>query len=120
MPVKRLFCYVDESGQDTRGELFVVSLVVADHERDALALICEQIERQSGKGRVKWSKARHKERLAYLQQVLRLPQLEGRLYFGVYRDTLDYLSATIRTIAAAIEVASESAEAQATIRIDGL
>jgi hypothetical protein len=120
MPAKRLFCYVDESGQDTQGELFVVSVVITDEEREALINICEEIERQSGKGRVKWSKARHPQRLAYLQQVLRLPQLQGKLYFGLYHETLDYLSAMIRTIALAISAAADAAEVQATVRIDGL
>ncbi len=50
--VKRLFCYVDESGQDTKGALFIVSVVITGQERESLIQICEAIERECGKGKV--------------------------------------------------------------------
>jgi len=33
----KLYCYVDETGQDTLGELFIVAVVVSDADRDNLA-----------------------------------------------------------------------------------
>ncbi len=56
--MQRLFCYVDESGQDTEGQLFIVSVVLAQAERDSLISLWEQIEQQSGKGSSKWVKAK--------------------------------------------------------------
>ena len=32
--IHKLYCYVDESGQDTRGALFVVAAVVAAEDRE--------------------------------------------------------------------------------------
>lgn len=49
----KLYCYVDESGQDTEGRLFIVGGVITTQERDELTALCEQIERNVGK-RNKW------------------------------------------------------------------
>jgi hypothetical protein len=48
--VHKLYCYVDESGQDTEGQFFIVSVVVTGRERDEVTRQLEQIEHQSGKG----------------------------------------------------------------------
>lgn len=37
---EKVFCYVDESGQDTQGILFIVAIVITSHERDQLYEIC--------------------------------------------------------------------------------
>ena len=50
---QKIYCYVDETGQDTLGELFIVSVVVNSADRDALVAVLEKIERTSGKGKVK-------------------------------------------------------------------
>lgn len=70
---QKFYCYVDETGQDTRGELFIVTVVVADQERDQLRQACEEIERDSRKGRRKWVKTKYNRRLAYIQQVVERP-----------------------------------------------
>jgi hypothetical protein len=54
---QKLYCYVDESGQDTEGELFIVAVVVATEERERLRKICTDIEANSRKGIRKWSKS---------------------------------------------------------------
>lgn len=46
---QKLYAYVDESGQDTQGELFVVAVVVTGSERDALRQALRNIERDSCK-----------------------------------------------------------------------
>lgn len=34
---QKLYCYVDESGQDTKGKLFVVGIVVTGNEKEELS-----------------------------------------------------------------------------------
>jgi hypothetical protein len=46
---QKLYAYVDESGQDTLGELFLVSVVVTGEARDGLRKKLRTIERVSGK-----------------------------------------------------------------------
>lgn len=118
MPQK-FFCYVDESGQDTQGKLFIVSIVVAAWERDHLIQVCETIEQKTGKGRVKWIKTSYRQRLAYIQQVLSQPIFQQKLNFAVYRNTRDYATLTTQAIVQALSATGET-DYKATILIDGL
>jgi len=90
MTVKKLYCYVDETGQDTQGKLFVVSVVVSSNERDELLKLCEEIEKESGKGKFKWGKAEKKLRLDYLKRIFKTKIFKGKLRYSVFRDTKDY------------------------------
>jgi len=88
--IEKLYCYVDETGQDTRGELFIVSVVIVGAGRDQAIQLCEAIERATGKGRVKWLKTRYDRRLAYIRRVLQEPIFQGKLNFAIYQNTGDY------------------------------
>jgi hypothetical protein len=57
--LQKLYAYVDESGQDTAGRLFVVGVLLLADERDALLPRLEAIEIRSGKHNMKWQKTRH-------------------------------------------------------------
>ena len=65
----KLYCYVDETGQDTTGKFFIVAIVVADKRRDDLQQWLEAIERDSGK-RTKWMKTSDKSRCAYIEALI--------------------------------------------------
>ena len=119
MPAHKLYCYVDESGQDTEGRLFVVSVVITGPQRDQALTLCERIEAETGKGRVKWVRTSYERRLAYIERVLSEPLLQGSLYASISYDTRAYLSFTVETIAWAID-ASTNQPYKATVLIDGL
>ncbi len=116
---RKFFCYVDESGQDTQGELFIVSVVVADEEVSLLRRLCEAIEEDAGKGRRKWAKTNPLRRRAYIEKVISSSAFEGKLNFAAYRDSLDYTTLTVRTIAEALKARGER-DYRATVFIDGL
>lgn len=116
---QKIYCYVDETGQDTQGALFIVSVVVTDTERDRITRLCEAIERSSGKKRVKWTKTHYTRQVAYIEQILQEPAFQGRLYFAIYRDSTDYVALTTKTIAAAT-LDHVAGPYKATILIDGL
>ncbi|MBI3912667.1 MAG: DUF3800 domain-containing protein [Chloroflexi bacterium] len=115
----RLYCYVDESGQDTEGDLFVVSVIVADEARERIAQQCEKIEAATGKGRVKWTRSDYVRKQEYIRLILREPELANSLFFAVYRNSKEYFSLTVQTIARAIAMRGEKSY-KATILIDGL
>ena len=92
---KRIDLYVDESGQDTRGKLFVVAIVAVENS-DELRRHCESLEMSSGKGKMKWRSAQKKRRITYLQTVTSSASTLGvTLFYTVFRRTTDYDSATI-------------------------
>lgn len=116
---RKFFCYVDESGQDTRGELFIVSVVINDREAAQLRETCEEIERLSRKGQRKWAKTTYDRRLAYIRQVLSKPIFVAKLDFAIYHDSLDYAAMTVQTIVRTLRATGET-DYKATVFIDGL
>ncbi len=66
--MQKLYCYVDESGQDTEGKLFLVSVVVLDRDRELIQQHLGGVERRSCKGNRKWFHTNEKRRLAYIGQ----------------------------------------------------
>lgn len=121
----KLFCYVDESGQDTEGQLFIVSVVVIETMRDEIKALCERIEHDTKKQRVKWYDSSHRVRMAYIQQILALLPSTVELCFANYQQTTDYLSMTVETVASAVRVITAEhdtilSEHKVTTLIDGL
>ena len=117
--VEKIYCYVDETGQDTKGDLFIVSVVIVEHERNQVIELCEKIEQKTHKGRVKWIKANYSKRLDYIRTILQEPAFMGKLNFAVYRNSRDYLPLTVLTIARSV-TALALADYKATVLIDGL
>lgn len=97
--MQKLYAYVDETGQDTEGDFFIVSVVVTAEEYEVLREQLEQIEQATGKGRVKWSRAKDAARVAYIERVLATPAFRGKLHYGVHHQTKDYLMRTAITTA---------------------
>jgi len=62
--MQNLYCYVDETGQDTHGAFFLVAVVIVEEERVYLQAALEQIEQQSQKGHLKWQKTAFARRTA--------------------------------------------------------
>ena len=117
--MNKLYCYVDESGQDTCGDLFVVCVVLLGEERHQVALRCESIELETGRGNLKWSKTRYDKRLVFIRRILQEPMLEGKLSCFTYRNSVDYLSLTVQAVAAAV-LSTAQQPYRVTVLIDGL
>jgi hypothetical protein len=116
---QKLYCYVDETGQDTQGRLFLVSVAISETERDALLQRLESIEHASGKGKLDWNRAENAARLRYIETILTTAVFKGELFFSLYRSTTEYLACTAVGIAKAIQPYTIS-EYKAAIFIDGL
>ena len=120
MIIKKLYCYVDENGQDTKGRIFIVSVVVTGRKRDDLLNLCEQLEQESGKGKFKWGKAEYKYRLEYLRRVFANNHFKENLRYSIFSRTTDYDSATINGIAKAILWRKPAQKYTTMIYVDGL
>ena len=115
---QKLYCYVDETGQDTLGKFFIVSVVVAADAREEMVARLEQIERVSRKANAKWIAARPAERIAYMTAVLSDPLFKGTLHFSYYEQTTQYMAMTVVTTARAIF--SIPGQGVAAVYVDGL
>ncbi len=81
----KFYCYVDETGQDTRGALFVVAAVIAAEDREHIRELLRSVEFDSQKAKKKWTKATIQQRRAYMERVLQSTALQGRLYYTTWR-----------------------------------
>ena len=95
---KKIYCYVEETGQDNYGEMFIVSVVVPE-QRDELLKYLEHLETTTGKGRVKWGRADLGKRLLYLEETFNQKKYRLKVFFSIYKETKEYKNATILTIA---------------------
>lgn len=114
----KVYCFVDESGQDTKGAFFVVTVVITDNDLESWYQLCRQIEQQSGKGAGKWKKTALSLRLEYIRQIVESPLFVGRLAYATYTGSQDYDSLKALTIAQVVRFVGGDSEK--AIVIDGL
>ena len=117
--MKKLYCYVDETGQDTKGVFFLVALVLFSEDRSALRNTLRHIEKRSGKITRKWMKTTLQQKEAYLKDILNVPALQHAIFYVHFPHTTDYLSCVIEAIARGIAKKAER-DYKAVILIDGL
>ena len=111
----RLYAYCDETGQDTYGEFFWVVTVIVGQEGGRLLAWLEEKE-----GKIR-ELPRGARRLGYIERVIgggRLPN--NSIYFSVYKNTTEYRTCTIESIARALTAKAGNNEYQAFIIVDGL
>ena len=74
MTTQKLYCFVDETGQDTKGDFFLVAVVLK--EAEDLQLLQDKLEEieETSKKNLKWSRSSFKVREIYLKQLMTLKQ----------------------------------------------
>lgn len=117
---QKLYCYVDETGQDTQGKLFIVSVVVTQKDREEIYKLLEKIEQDSGKKKTKWIQTKKEFKIVYLERVLNSKLLKHKIYYSLSKDTTAYKEFTLITIASAITSAKDQENYKASVFIDGL
>jgi len=115
---QKLYCYVDETGQDTAGKLFVVTVVVLAAQRYELEKALEAIEGESGKFKKKWTDAKHAERESYLRKVLKLEGLKRAVYYDILQNSKDYFAFTAKVAADAVRPQANK-EDEVAVYVDG-
>lgn len=96
---RKVYCYVDETGQDTRGDFFIVGVVLTGEDKEQMVQACERIEEATGKRRAKWIKTRKAIRWRFMEEILRTPVFRGRLFVVRFEGVQDYVGATIEALA---------------------
>lgn len=95
---QKLYCYVDETGQDTQGRLFIVVAIIVENDRDKVEVFLEKTEKESDKGKRKWVKSREKEKNTYLNHAFSPVYLKGALFYHLQHNTKAYEAQTVITI----------------------
>lgn len=120
MVVNNIYCFVDETGQDTEGKLFLVVVVIIKQDTiDLLETKLLQVEKDTAKNILKWTKTVFEIKKNYIQLIANLPNIKNTVYYSVYTDTKEYPSLTTLTIAKAINNCHIT-NTKSTVIIDGL
>ena len=119
MKKQKLYCYVDETGQDTGGKLFLVSIVITSSQKEKLRNRISEIEQVSGKKLKKWTKATRDQRRKYMEAIIAERDFANNIFYSEYRDTRAYVDLTILTTAKSL-LGRASLPYQATVFVDGL
>ena len=79
---QKLFCYVDETGQDNRSEYFIVVAIVSENDQATLKESLTRLEQLTKVGSKKWHKLRSPERENFLEFALNSSLAAGEVFFG--------------------------------------
>jgi len=118
-PRQKLYCYVDETGQDAASAAFVVVAVVSDDEQDALRHALIDIEQAAGTGRRKWHKLTASRRLNYIDRVLGQGLDKLQVFYRSYPKPLPYFFPVLDVLEQAIR-AKAVPPYTARIFVDGI
>ncbi|MDR3559069.1 MAG: DUF3800 domain-containing protein [Candidatus Pacebacteria bacterium] len=119
---KKLYVYVDESGQDTRGRFFLVSIIISEKETlEELRSKITALEKDS-KGKSKWTKTNHKNKIKFIQEIIGVDLLKNNVYFSSYKNTIAYTPLVALAIGKAIIDKSKKIKSRykANVIVDGL
>ena len=97
-PKQKLYCYVDETGQDASSERFTVVAVVSVGEQHGLSEMLREIERKAKTGHRKWHKTRPTPRQAYLNLVLERQERPESVYFGSFPKPIPFFFPMIEVV----------------------
>lgn len=117
---KKIYCYVDETGQDSGSEIFVVVAVVSEQDQETLRQELITTEYDAKTGHRKWHKSRAERRLKYIQIILEKKIAKGDIYFGSYQKPLPYFLPILDVLEKAIKEKTKDKKYKATVCIDGI
>ncbi len=60
--IKKLYVYVDETGQDSGSNFFVVVNVISENDQEAIRIKLRELEKETKVGLKKWQKSRSPEK----------------------------------------------------------
>ncbi len=116
---QKLYCYIDETGQDAGSEFFIVVAIVSDKEQDLLRNQLLEIESQTKIGQRKWHKTQTERNVLFLQAVVKKETGKGEVYFGHYKKPIPYFLPMLETLEKAI-LDKAKGNYKAIVYVDGI
>lgn len=119
--MKKLYCFVDETGQDTKGKFFLVVVVTSNLDLvGPVGVKLQEVEEQSGKKKYKWGKTVETAKIEYFRLISQVKNLHDSIYFSVYHGNSEYVPLVSLTIAKAVLARGSGFNQMVRIIIDGL
>lgn len=115
---QKLYCFVDETGQDAGSKFFVVVAVIAWDDMSALRESLTDLERRLKVGSKKWHKLRPASRVEFMDAFLQERHNNVKIFFGRFPKPILYYFPTLEVVEKALM--SFAAPIEAVVSIDGL
>lgn len=120
MAATKLYCHVDETGQDGLQNFFLVSIVITDRaKKDQLEEQLEMLEKETGKNTLKWTKTKTSIRKDFIERIGKIKTLRNSIFYSMYPDGKAYTHLTSLSVAKAVLAKGET-NYTVTVIIDGL
>ena len=117
--MQKLYCYVDESGQDINSKMFVVVTVVVINEKNPIHNNIRTLAKETKVGRRKWRKTKPNKRIIFLKKIIKEQIGEGKIYYGCYKKPLPYFLPYLDVLEEAIKH-NIAGKYKAMVYIDGI
>lgn len=116
---KKLYCYVDETGQDARADVFIVVVIATFQEQEMLRKQVEKLEDDAKLGKRKWHKAHKLRRVEFLERAIERSIGKGDVFYRSYQKPLPYFLPLLDAVAATIS-AKSGKNAEVRVFVDGI
>lgn len=116
---QKIYCYVDETGQDVDSLFYIVVGLVSAADQHQLRVQLLEIETNSRVGHGKWHKTKTERNRAYLEEVLQKGAGKGGVYFVRYKKPVHYFTPIVSLLERAIKE-NIKGYYQAIVYIDGI
>jgi len=100
---QKIYCYVDETGQDVGSLFYIVTALVSASEQYQLRAQLLKIEENSRVLRGKWHKTKAERNCAYLEEVLQSGVGKGEVYFVRYEKPVHYFTPMVSLLERALK-----------------
>ena len=119
--VKRYY-FVDETGQDTGGRLFIITVSVVERDHQEIEKVCFAFEKATGKNLHKWHGTPNQRRLSFMELVILDPRFKGVMCYAKFTNIhkSEFDKQTIKALAQAIKQTRDENRSSSEIYIDGL
>jgi len=117
--MQKLYCYVDETGQDPASEVFIVVAVISSNDQEHIRKQLTDIEDMAKTHKLKWHKTRHDRRIRYLTLILDKKIAAGNVYTATYQKPIPYFFPLIDALGKAIKEAAKGLY-RANVYVDGI
>lgn len=117
--MQKLYCYVDESGQDIRSNVFIVSVIIAQKDRNEVVKFLKQVEKDSQKLKTKW-KTKTPQKIDYISKILTSELFKDKIFYSLTENSSAYQELTVIAIASSINSVQPKKGYKASVFIDGL
>ncbi|OGL65753.1 hypothetical protein A3B21_01275 [Candidatus Uhrbacteria bacterium RIFCSPLOWO2_01_FULL_47_24] len=117
--MQKLYCYVDEAGQDAGSEFFVVVAIVSSSDQETLRQQLTNAEKIAQTNHLKWHKISYPRRIQYLSIILEKKIAKGSVFTAHYRKPIPYFFPMLELLEKSIKLVAQQPY-RASVYVDGI